>query len=68
MPEYTIDPWEVTGDRLVFLAPGYCATYGGLPDYPIAAIRTGQYISGEGELWSGRFDFPAGAGGGESAR
>ena len=68
LPEYTIDPWEVTGDRLVFWAPGYCATYGGLPDYPIAAIRTGQYISGEGELWAGRFDFPAGAGVGESAR
>ena len=68
LPEYTIDPWDVTGDRLVFLEPGYCATYGGLPDYPIAAIRTGQYISGEGELWKGRFDFPAGVGGGESAR
>ena len=65
---YGFDNRDFISDRLVFLAPGYCAIYSGLPDYPIAAIRTGQYISGEGELWAGRFDFPAGAGGGESAR
>ena len=27
-----------------------------LPDYPIAAIRTGQFVDGEGELW--RVEFP----------
>ena len=68
LPRFTIDYWDFTGDLLVFLEPGYCAVYSRLPDYPIAAIRTGQYISGAGELWAGRFDFPAGAGGGESAR
>ena len=68
LPRFTIDYWDFTGDLLVFLAPGYCAVYSRLPDYPIAAIRTGQYISGGGALWGGRFDFPAGAGVGESAR
>ena len=67
-PRSTIGPQDFTGDRLVFLAPGYCAVYSRLPDYPIAAIRTGQYISGGGALWGGRFDFPAGAGVRESAR
>ena len=28
-----------------------------LPDYPIARIRTGQFVSGEGNLW--RVEFPA---------
>ena len=28
-----------------------------LPDYPIAHIRTGQFVSGEGDLW--RVEFPA---------
>ena len=28
-----------------------------LPDYPIAAIKTGQFIAGKGELW--RAEFPA---------
>ena len=67
-PRLTIGHWDFTGDRLIFLAPGYCAVYSRLPDYPIAAIRTGQYISGGGALWGGRFDFPTGAGVGESAR
>lgn len=25
---------------------------GGLPDYPMAAIRTGQFVSGEPPAWS----------------
>ena len=31
-----------------------------LPDYPIAAIKTGQFVDGKGELW--RVEFPAGPG------
>ncbi len=31
-----------------------------LPDYPIAAIKTGQFIAGKGELW--RVEFPAAPG------
>ena len=37
---------------------GRCAAAVGLPDYPIARIRTGQHIAGRGELW--RADFLAG--------
>ena len=37
---------------------GRCAAVVGLPDYPIARIRTGQHIAGQGELW--RADFLAG--------
>ena len=31
---------------------GECVAIVPLPDYPIAAIRTGQYIPGRGELWA----------------
>ena len=30
---------------------GRCLAAVPLPDYPIAAIRTGQYVPGQGELW-----------------
>ena len=33
-------------------APWQCAAQIPLPDYPIAAIRTGQYVPGLGDLWS----------------
>ena len=37
------------------LFEGSCAARVPLPDYPIASIRTGQYASGEGEIWSAEF-------------
>ena len=40
------------------MVEGRCAATAGLPDYPIAHIRTGQYIPGQGNLWQA--DFPAG--------
>ena len=38
-----------------------CMAIGHLPGYPIAAIRTGQYVPGSGRLWEGeiRFDVDA---------
>ena len=30
-----------------------------LPDYPLAAIRTGQHIPGQGDLWSAELTIPA---------
>ena len=39
---------EVGGRR----AQGQCAAQIPLPDYPIAALRTGQYIPDQGDLWS----------------
>ena len=46
------------------LSDDHCIAIRALPDYDIAAIRTGQYVAGEGRIWQGRFDFgePAGAG------
>ena len=34
---------------------GKCLAIVTLPDYEIARIRTGQYISGEGRLWEADF-------------
>ena len=34
---------------------GQCATRVSLPPYPIASVRTGQFVSGEGEIWSAEF-------------
>ena len=34
------------------LFEGRCAAQVPLPDYPVAGIRTGQYASGGGEVWS----------------
>ena len=31
-----------------------CLAAVALPDYPIAALRTGQYVPGQGDLWSVR--------------
>ena len=44
-------------DRGAMLA-GQCAATVALPDYPIARIRTGQHIAGQGQLW--RADFQPG--------
>ena len=35
-----------------------CAARVPLPDYPVASIRTGQYVSGAGEVWSAEFAPP----------
>ena len=32
-----------------------CIARAGLPDYPVSSIRTGQYASGVGEIWSAEF-------------
>ena len=46
---------EVGGRR----ARGQCAAQISLPDYPIAALRTGQYIPDQGDLWSTELIVPA---------
>ena len=37
---------------------GKCLARVALPDYPIASVRTGQYVSGVGEVWSTEFPSP----------
>ena len=39
------------------LLGGACVAQAPLPDYAIARVRTGQFISGQGQLW--RAEFPA---------
>lgn len=39
------------------LFDGKCAAQAALPDYPIAAIRTGQWARGEGEIWEAEVPF-----------
>ena len=41
------------------LRDGKCLAAAPLPDYPIARIRTGQHVPGEGQLWQA--DFPVNA-------
>ena len=46
---------------------GVCAARRSLPDYGIAAIRTGQFIPGEGRIWKGSFDLAEPADDGQAA-
>ena len=48
-------------------ADGRCFMVRKLPDYDIAAIRTGQYIPGEGRIWEGSFDLNESTSGGQAA-
>ena len=41
-----------------FFWQGRCQAQFRLPGYPIAALRTGQYAAGAGELWAEEFSFP----------
>ena len=41
------------------LARGQCAAQFPLPDYPLTALRTGQFVLGEGDLWSVELIIPA---------
>ena len=40
------------------LFEGKCAARAALPEYPVESVRTGQYLSGVGEIW--RAEFAAG--------
>ena len=46
--------------RGVFLE-GTCLVATTLPEYEIAHVRTGQYTSGEGELWTAEIAMPSAA-------
>ena len=41
-----------------FFWQGQCQAQFRLPGYPLAALRTGQYAAGAGELWAEEFSFP----------
>ncbi len=55
--QYGFDNWDfpfATAGRLI---AGRCTAGRQLPTYPIAAIRTGQYIKGEGKIWEQEYRF-----------
>ena len=45
--------FDFSTHRFIFMNNGYCMAVLNLPVYPIAEIRTGQYIPGEGGIWQG---------------
>ena len=53
--QYGFDNLDFRFSEMGTALDGDCAATAGLPDYPIARIRTGQHIAGRGELW--RADF-----------
>ena len=72
--DLSIRRWPLGFDNLDFrlkrsqssLGAEACLAIRELPDYPIAAIRTGQY-AGEGRIWEGSFDVVAPADDGKAA-
>ena len=60
LPQSAIDagfehePLNFDFDQYGAIFDGKCAIVRDLPDYPIGVIETGQFLPGEGELWSGR--------------
>ena len=50
--EFGFDNLDFDFFRKGALFDGRCAARASLPDYPVSSIRTGQYVSGVGEIWS----------------
>ena len=48
------DNYDFSFETFGFRGGGRCAAVRLLPDYEMAAIRTGQYVPGKGRVWSGR--------------
>ena len=51
--------YDVSRRRAALVFGGMCIEERQLPDYPIARIRTGQFIPGEGHIWKAEFPIPA---------
>ena len=49
--ELGFDAWDFDFLLRGIVFDGKCVAQAPLPDYPIASIRTGQWIRGEGEVW-----------------
>ena len=54
--EFGFDNLDFDFFRKGALFAGSCAARIPLPDYPVDSIRTGQYVSGVGEIWSVEFE------------
>ena len=50
---FTYDNLDFSFGERAFRLDGRCIAVRGLPDYPVARIRTGQWIPGKGRIWEG---------------
>ena len=55
--ELGFDAWDFDFLLRGVVFDGKCVARAPLPDYPIASIRTGQWIRGEGEVWEATLRF-----------
>ncbi len=55
--QYGYDNLDFPFDGYGFRSDGLCVAKVDLPDYDIAEIRTGQFVSDQGQLWRGEFNF-----------
>ena len=55
--EYGFDNLDFSFTDYRYETRGICATVREIPDYPIDRVLTGQFISGEGHVWSGEIRF-----------
>ncbi len=56
--QYGFDNWGFDFLLRGIVFDGKCIAQAPLPDYPIASLRTGQWIRGEGEVWEATLSFP----------
>ncbi len=63
---YGFDNLDFSFSNHLLIKRGVCAARRELPDYAIAATRTGQF-TGEGRIWEGSFDVAEPAGDGNTA-
>ncbi len=56
--ELGFDNWDFEFFLRGVVFDGKCVARAPLPDYPIASIRTGQWIRGEGEVWEATLQSP----------
>ena len=53
------DNLDFSFDQRGVISGGKCLSIAPLPDYPVKRIRTGQHITGRGEIWQADVDIPA---------
>ena len=65
--QYSFDNLDFAFEDHLLIERGVCVAVRELPDYGIAAVRTGQY-TGEGGIWEGSFDVVGPADEGKTAQ
>ena len=56
--QYGFDNWDFPFAWRGGYFDGKCMTQAPLPGYPVAQIRTGQFVRGEGQLWKVEIPLP----------